>query len=87
MGESIQRQFGGSLIPDWKLRRVVDSLEESDSLNVQRVGRYRTVSADHLGIIVEELRRLAWLPIAAPIGMNAPASSDAVGMLPTPAAG
>ena len=59
--ESIQRLYGGRLVPDWKLRRIVDSLESSDSLDVQRIGQYRTVSADDVGIIANELRRLGWL--------------------------
>ena len=67
LGESIQRQFGGRLIPDWKLRRVVDDLEQADTLNVQRVGRYRTVSAADVETIADELRRLDWLTTAAPI--------------------
>ena len=74
-------------LPDWKLRRVVDSLEESDLLNVQRVARYRTISADHLEVIADELRRLAWLPSGATIGMNAAGSADPPGRIPTPAAG
>lgn len=57
---SFERQFGRSF-PAWKLRRLVDSLESQDSLNVQRIGLYRTVSADDVGIIANELRRLGWL--------------------------
>ena len=59
--ESIQRLYGGRLIPDWKLRRIVDSLESNDSLDVQRIGMYRTVSADDVGIVANELRRMDWL--------------------------
>lgn len=59
--ESIQRLYGGRLIPDWKLRRIVDSLESQDALDVQRIGMYRTVSADDVGIVANELRRLGWL--------------------------
>ena len=59
--ESIQRQYGGRLIPEWKLRRTVDALESADSLGVQRIGMYRTVSADDVGIVAQEMRRLGWL--------------------------
>ena len=87
LDESIQRQFGGTLVPDWKLRRVVDALEDAETLDVQRVGRYRTVSTDHVGIIADALRRLDWLAAPAPIGANSLAVCEAAGTLPTSAAG
>ncbi len=87
VGEQIQQRFGGNRIPDWKLRRVIDSLEESDLLNVQRVARYRTISADHLEVIADELRRIGWLHSGATIGMNAAGPADPHGRIPTPAAG
>ena len=59
--ESIHRLYGGRPVPDWKLRRIVDLLEAQDSLDVQRIGQYRTISADDVAIIVRELRRLKWL--------------------------
>lgn len=59
--ETIQRRFGGRLLPEWRVRRVVDSLEATNSLNVHRFGRYRTVSADDIEIIVTELHRLGCL--------------------------
>ena len=59
--ESIQRQYGGRLIPEWKLRRIVDLLESQDLLDVQRIGMYRTVSANDVGIVADELRRLGSL--------------------------
>ncbi len=59
--ESIHRLYGGRLVPDWKLRRIVDSLESAESLDVQRIGQYRTVSVDDVCIIANELRRLGWL--------------------------
>lgn len=62
VAESIKRQYGGSQIPDWKVRRVVDSLDASGTLNVQRVASYRTVSGDDVGIIAAELQRLGRLP-------------------------
>ena len=64
LGRSIQRQFGVS-IPIWKLRRIVDALESADSLEVQRIGLYRTVAADDVGIVADELRRLGWLKTTA----------------------
>ena len=87
LGESIQRQFGGRLIPDWKLRRVVDDLERSDALDVQRVGRYRTVSADRVGTIADELRRLDWLRDAAPIDAISLNAHETAGTSPMPVIG
>ena len=60
VADSIERQIGRRF-PAWKLRRIVDSLESADSLGVQRIGLYRTVSADDVCIIADELRRLVWL--------------------------
>jgi hypothetical protein len=60
--EAIQRRCGGHVVPDWKMRRVVDALESTERLDVQRVGMYRTIAADDITVIVEELRRIAWLP-------------------------
>lgn len=59
--ESLQRQYGGKILPDWKLRRLVDSMESAGSLDVQRVGNYRTVSSDDIGTIFAELQRMGWL--------------------------
>ena len=58
---SIHRQFGGRLVPDWRLRRLVDVLENQGTLEVQRIGTYRTISADDLGILAGELQRLGLL--------------------------
>lgn len=58
---SIQRQFGGRLVPDWKLRRVVDILEDQGSIDVQRVGTYRTIAGSDVAILANELRRIGWL--------------------------
>lgn len=60
---SIKRQFE-TTIPVWKMRRVVDSLEESGSLDVQRVANYRTIEGDDVGKVAAELQRLGWLPKA-----------------------
>ena len=57
LGRSIERQFGRQ-IPVWKLRRIVDSLESTDSLDVQRIGLYRTVSTDAVRVVADELA--AW---------------------------
>ncbi len=61
VAESIQRQYGGVIVPDWKIRRVVDDLEQDDMIVVQRVGRYRTVSDNDIKTIATELHRLSWL--------------------------
>lgn len=60
-GESIHRQYGGTPVPQWKLRRVVDSLESQDTLEVQRIGNYRTITTDGVVVLADELRRLGWL--------------------------
>jgi hypothetical protein len=57
---SIERQHGRRT-PIWKLRRVVDYLESADSLDVQRVGNYRTIADGDVPIVAAELRRLGWL--------------------------
>lgn len=57
---SIERQFA-TIIPVWKLRRVVDSMESTGCLFVQRVGNYRTISGEDVGQIAAELQRLGWL--------------------------
>ena len=67
VAESIQRQYGGEIVPDWKIRRVVDALESDDKIVVQRVGRYRTVSDKDVGTIATELHRLSWLT-ESPVG-------------------
>jgi len=60
VADSVERQFGRRF-PAWKLRRVVDSLESDDSLDVQRIGQYRTLAAKDVRIVADELRRLGWL--------------------------
>lgn len=59
--EAIARQFNAAVVPDWKLRRVVDSLFERDLLDLQRVGPYRTIDADDVPSIAAELESLGWL--------------------------
>lgn len=67
IGESILRQHGGPMVPDWKLRRVVDGLESSGELDVQRVGLYRTVSANDVNKVAVSLQRLGWVTSTAPL--------------------
>lgn len=71
VGESIHRQYGGPLVPDWKLRRVVDGLESSGDLDVPRVGMYRTVSANDVCKIAVALQRLGWVTSTATLKTEA----------------
>ena len=43
-------------VPDWKVRRIVDSL----GIEVQRAGLYRLIPSSMLGSIADELRRQGW---------------------------
>lgn len=52
----VGRILGG--IASWRVRRAIDSLDVA----IPRVGRYRLVSRDLLGIIAVELHRRKWLP-------------------------
>lgn len=45
-------------VPDWKIRRVVDSLD----VEIPRAGLYRLVRRGLLGAIAVELQRQGWLP-------------------------
>ncbi len=67
LAASIDRQYGAK-IPAWKLRRVLDSMDASGAIELQRVANYRTVSGDTVGRVADELQRLGWLSIgdAAP---------------------
>lgn len=58
---AILRQYGHK-VPDWRMRRVVDAMESAERLDVQRMGNYRTVSANDLALIVDELRSMGCLP-------------------------
>lgn len=76
MRGSLERKYG-KLVPDWKLRRVVDSLE---NLDVYRAGNYRLVSSDDVHIVADELRRLKWLPEvpeASPCELKRPGGNPA----------
>lgn len=54
---AIQRQYG-HVVPDWRMRRVIDAMGQEERLDVQRMGNYRTVPGDQLGLIVAELERI-----------------------------
>ncbi|MBT6155798.1 MAG: hypothetical protein HOK71_12085 [Planctomycetaceae bacterium] len=45
-------------IPNWKIRRVADSLGDT----IPRVGQYRLIDRSTLGAIAAELSRQGWLP-------------------------
>ena len=45
-------------IPEWKIRRVVDALDD----NIPRAGRYRLVPRGTLATLTLELQRQGWLP-------------------------
>lgn len=46
-------------IPDWKIRRVVDSLD----VDIPRAGNScRLISRSLLGVLATELQRQGWLP-------------------------
>ena len=47
-------------VPAWKIRRVVDSLWP----DISRIGQYRSVPRELLGMIAAELQRQGWLPMA-----------------------
>jgi hypothetical protein len=47
-------------IPAWKIRRVVDSL----GVEIPRIGPYRSVPRELLGMIAAELQSQDWLPCA-----------------------
>jgi hypothetical protein len=50
------------VVPIWKLRRVVDDLENAGLLDVTRIGNYRTIDEAGIDAVVSELQRLEWLP-------------------------
>jgi hypothetical protein len=50
------------VVPIWKLRRVVDDLENAGLLDVTRIGNYRTIDEAGIDAVVSELQRLDWLP-------------------------
>ena len=62
VAKSIQRQFGGERVPDWKMRRIVDSLDSANAISIQRVGVYRTVAPEDVLAVANELRRIGRLP-------------------------
>ena len=44
-------------LPDWKIRRAVDSL----NVEIPRAGRYRLIPREMLGVVAAELDRRGWL--------------------------
>jgi hypothetical protein len=50
----VAARFG---VPDWKVRRIVDSLD----IEVQRAGLYRLIPTSMLEAIANELRLQGWL--------------------------
>ena len=50
-------------LSDWKVRRVVDSLDAE----IPRAGRYRLVPRELLGVVAVELDRRGWLSKQEPI--------------------
>jgi hypothetical protein len=44
-------------VPDWKIRRVVDSLD----CEIPRAGLYRLIPRNLLGVVAVELQRQGWL--------------------------
>ena len=64
-------------VPNWKIRRVVDSLE----VDIPRAGQYRLIPPDLLGAIAVALKQQGWME---PIGskhlettVSKPAKGDA----------
>lgn len=64
VSDSINRQYGAT-VPPWRLRQVIDLMEAGEKIELQRAGRYRTVSGDDVGKIVDELRRRGWMKLEA----------------------
>lgn len=62
--DEIQRQYGGELVPDWKMRRTVDAMGQAGTIVVQRVQLYRMVDAGDISKIADELRQCGRLPEA-----------------------
>ena len=65
VAKAIKRKHGGTQVPDWKMRQVFDSLDESHAISVHRVGVYRAILDSEVEIVAAELRRLGWLKAEA----------------------
>ena len=50
-------------LPDWKIRRAVDSLYAE----IPRAGRYRLIPRELLGAVAMELDRRGWLSKQEPV--------------------
>jgi hypothetical protein len=55
LGKRFDRQ-----VPVWKLRRIVDSLESQNILDVQRIANYRTISDGDINTVAEHFVRMGW---------------------------
>ena len=58
---SIQTQYGGTLCPDWALRRLIDEMDAAGIISIQRAGLYRTIAFEDLPLIVKQLKKLGRL--------------------------
>jgi hypothetical protein len=58
--QEIQKQFGGELMPEWRMRRVIDAL--AASLTIELIGRYRTIPSEELPIVATELQPMELIP-------------------------
>ncbi len=52
----ILRKFGRS-VPVWKIRRVIDALDQEEKIDVQRMGRTRTIAADDIAAVMAAINR------------------------------
>ncbi|MEI8022467.1 MAG: hypothetical protein WCH39_29930 [Schlesneria sp.] len=70
LAKRIEGDYSGVVIPQWKLRRVVDSLNNKGSIVIQRFGLCRAVSSECVTTVADELRRIGWMdtPDAAASG-------------------
>ena len=55
--ELIRKRCEGRICSEGTLRRVMDKMENENRLEVQRLGRWRTVEFDSIPSIAEELRK------------------------------
>lgn len=57
VADSIARTTG-KRHPIWKLRRVIDGLDDRDLIDVQRIGLYRAIASSDISIIAEAVDRV-----------------------------
>lgn len=58
----IQKQFGGDLQPDWRMRRVLDALDDANLISIERTVNYRTITSEEIPIVAAELKRRGLIP-------------------------